>query len=146
MLFVAILLFILLLFTFKKEFFQNKIKLGDVGCVLNVIKSHMGPNFSMLDVKTISVKGFKYEVIFTSFNKKTFSTKMYKALVDKVRVYDIQEDVIFFDNVYHNKVEHKSIGLHDSERLKNLSFLSSKIDGVSGTSYESEQYKKFLME
>lgn len=132
----------------KTEGFENKelrvYTLPELACALQVIKTYLekdGDPIYLIEVRDVafySVGGMT--IVCTVFNKRTFTTKMYKATIESGKVTRMTDNVIEFKESF---LEHtlfgKPMGIHESEQLHKIPFMTSDISQLSRYTFSKMQ-------
>jgi len=124
---------------------RRKYTLKELACALQAIKTFLGKeekdhtHVYLIEVKGVSFIGNTATIVCVAFNKKTFTTKMYKAVVEKDVVISMTDNMIQFDETF---MEHQKFGgpqgIHDSEQLKNVPFITGDIAKLSRYTFSKE--------
>lgn len=124
---------------------RRKYTLKDLACALQGIKTFLGkdePDPStvyLIEVKDVAFVGKTATIVCVAFNKRTYTTKMYKAVVEDGNVVTITDNMIQFDETF---MEHQKFGspqgIHDSEQFKNVPFMTSDIAKLSRYTFSKE--------
>ena len=113
----------------------RKYTLSELACALRSIKTYLekdGDPIYLIEVKDVAFSTTSATIVCVAFNKKTFTTKMYKATVKGEKVTRITDNVIEFDESFleHNTFG-KPMGIHESEQLHKVPFMTSDIAKLS---------------
>lgn len=129
----------------KFEGRRRKYTLKELACALQAIKTFLGkdePNPSqihLIEVKDVAFVVDTATIVCVAFNNRTFTTKMYKAVVEKGVVVSMTDNMVQFDETF---LEHQKFGgpkgIHDSEQLKNLPFITGDIAKISRYTFSKE--------
>jgi len=124
---------------------RRKYTLKELACALQAIKTFLGKDekepsqIYLIEVKDVSFVGSTATIVCIAFNKRTFTTKMYKAVVEKDVVISMTDNMIQFDETF---MEHQKFGspqgIHDSEQLKNVPFITGDIAKLSRYTFSKE--------
>ena len=124
---------------------RRKYTLKELACVLQAIKTFLGKDekdpsqIYLIEVKDVSFVGSTATMVCIAFNKRIFTTKMYKAVVEKDVVISMTDNMIQFDETF---MEHQKFGspqgIHDSEQLKNVPFITGDIAKLSRYTFSKE--------
>tara|TARA_Y100000389_G_scaffold201059_1_gene242853 strand:+ start:2797 stop:3378 length:582 start_codon:yes stop_codon:yes gene_type:complete len=122
---------------------RRKYTLKELACALQAIKTFLGKDekdqIYLIEVKDVSFVGDTATIVCVAFNKKTFTTKMYKAVIEKDIVISMTDNMIQFDETY---MEHQKFGgprgIHDSEQLKNIPFITGDVAKLSRYTFSKE--------
>ena len=122
---------------------RRKYTLKELACALQAIKTFLnkedGDQIYLIEVKDVSFVGNTATIVCVAFNKRIFTTKMYKAVVEKDVVVSMTENMVQFDETF---MEHQKFGgpkgIHDSEQLKNIPFLTGDIAKLSRYTFSKE--------
>lgn len=124
---------------------RRKYTLKELACALQAIKTFLGKDekdpsqIYLIEVKDVSFVGNTATIVCIAFNKRIFTTKMYKAVVEKDVVVSMTDNMIQFDETF---MEHQKFGspqgIHDSEQLKNVPFITGDIANLSRYTFSKE--------
>ena len=124
---------------------RRKYTLKELACALQAIKTFLGKDekdpsqIYLIEVKDVSFVGTTATIVCIAFNKRIFTTKMYKAVVEKDVVISMTDNMIQFDETF---MEHQKFGspqgIHDSEQLKNVPFITGDIAKLSRYTFSKE--------
>lgn len=124
---------------------RRKYTLKELACALQAIKTFLGKDekdpsqIYLIEVKDVSFVGSTATIVCIAFNKRIFTTKMYKAVVEKDVVISMTDNMIQFDETF---MEHQKFGgpqgIHDSEQLKNVPFITGDIAKLSRYTFSKE--------
>ena len=122
---------------------RRKYTLKELACALQGIKTFLGKDDPsqtyIIEVKDVAFVGKSATIVCVVFDKRTFTTKMYRAVVNDGTVASITDNMIQFDETY---MEHQkfgtSMGIHDSEQLKNVPFMTGDIAKISRYTFSKE--------
>lgn len=124
---------------------RRKYTLMELACVLQAIKTFLGKDETdpsqiyLIEVKDVSFVGSTATIVCIAFNKRIFTTKMYKAVVEKDVVISMTDNMVQFDETF---LEHQKFGgpqgIHDSEQLKNVPFITGDIAKLSRYTFSKE--------
>ena len=123
---------------------RRKYTLKELACALQAIKTFLGKDekdpsqIHLIEVKDVAFVGKTATIVCVAFNKRTYTTKMYKATVDSGKVVSMT-DIVQFDETF---LEHQKFGgpqgIHDSEQLKNIPFITGDIARLSRYTFSKE--------
>lgn len=122
---------------------RRKYTLKELACALQAIKTFLSKDekdqIHLIEVKDVSFVGNTATIVCIAFNKKIFTTKMYKAVVEKDVVISMTDNMIQFDETF---MEHQKFGgprgIHDSEQLKNVPFITGDVAKLSRYTFSKE--------
>lgn len=126
---------------------RRKYTLKELACALQAIKTFLGKDekdpsqIYLIEVKDVSFVGSTATIVCIAFNKRIFTTKMYKAVVEKDVVISMTDNMVQFDESF---LEHQKFGgpqgIHDSEQLKNVPFITGDIAKLSRYTFSKEKW------
>ena len=124
---------------------HRKYTLKELACALQAIKTFLGKDekdpsqIYLIEVKDVSFVGSTATIVCIAFNKRMFTTKMYKAVVEKDVVISMTDNMVQFDESF---LEHQKFGgpqgIHESEQLKNVPFITGDIAKLSRYTFSKE--------
>jgi len=114
---------------------KRRYTLKELACALQAIKRHLGKEGDavfLIDVKSVAWISDTANIVCTAFNKTKLSTKVYKAEVTSGKVITIIDNMVQFNEKFvESKAFGTPIGLHDSESLDQVPFMTSDIANLS---------------
>ena len=123
------------------ERFENKITtrkytLKELCELLQIVKNTLqkdGDVYHLIDVRNVEFTMTGASVVFTAFNHTKWTTKLYKGHVSRGgNSAEITENMLSFDEQYvENKAFGTTMGMHDSEALRNIPFLGGDVAKLS---------------
>lgn len=125
---------------------RRKYTLKELACALQAIKTFLGKDepdptqIYLIEVKDVGFVGKTATIVCIAFNKRTFTTKMYKATVEGDIVVSLTDNMVQFDETFleHQKFGDSPQGIHDSEQLKNVPFITGDIASISRYTFSKE--------